>query len=88
MEKQSVFTFFKRYRFIGIVLLLILTGCQSSEPINSDTPGWFNHYFVYSFSVLIKWVAALFGDNYGIAIILITNANYKACFNAINDEAI
>ncbi|RDW19729.1 membrane protein insertase YidC [Oceanobacillus chungangensis] len=75
MEKTSVFTFFKKYK-IGFLLLLIvfLAGCQGAvnEPIDANTTGWFDHYFVYTFSRLIKGIAGVFNDNYGLSIIIIT----------------
>lgn len=56
------------------MIIILLSGCQdtSTEPINEDTKGIFNHYFVYSFSYLIKFLAGLFNGNYGLSIILIT----------------
>ncbi|RDW17575.1 OxaA precursor [Oceanobacillus arenosus] len=75
MEKTSVFTFFKKYKLIFLLLLVtLLAGCQGAvnEPIDANTTGWFDHYFVYSFSRLIKGIAGLFSDNYGLSIIIIT----------------
>lgn len=74
MEKRFVFTFFKKYSFIGIILLLFLTGCQSSynNPINAESTGFFDHYFVYPFSLFIKGLASILGEDYGLSIILIT----------------
>ncbi|MGI8317136.1 membrane protein insertase YidC [Halobacillus mangrovi] len=51
---------------------LVLAGC-SSNPDASST-GFFNNYFVDPFVIAIKMVAEAFGDNYGIAIIIITLA--------------
>ncbi|MUV38631.1 Membrane protein insertase YidC [Lentibacillus sp. JNUCC-1] len=73
MQHSSIFTLVKKYGLIGLLLLLVLTGCTDlNEPINSDTEGWFNHYFVYTFSVLIKGLAHFLNDSYGLAIIIIT----------------
>ncbi|WP_068675528.1 membrane protein insertase YidC [Oceanobacillus sp. Castelsardo] len=75
MEPKSVFTNFKKYSILlGILTLLLLSGCQSAsfEPINANSTGWFDHNFVYPFSLLIKGIAALFNDNYGLSIIIIT----------------
>ncbi|MFD1849851.1 membrane protein insertase YidC [Oceanobacillus bengalensis] len=75
MEKTSIFTSVKKYSFIlGILLLTLLSGCQAAtnDPINANSTGFFDHYFVYPFSELIKWIANLFNENYGISIILIT----------------
>src|SRR5699024_12819670 len=33
---------------------------------------FFNHYFVYNFSVLIKKLASILNGNYGLSIIIIT----------------
>ncbi|MEN2768293.1 membrane protein insertase YidC [Ornithinibacillus xuwenensis] len=72
MEKQSVFTFFKKYSVIGIILLIVfLAGCQGSGDSSADS-GWFNHYFIGTFSSLIKAVAGFFDDNYGLSIIVLT----------------
>lgn len=76
MSKQSVFTFFKKYRFISLILLVfILSGCQAAatgEAIDPETAGFFDKYFVYTFSIIIKGVATFFGGNYGLSIILVT----------------
>ncbi|MDY0407589.1 membrane protein insertase YidC [Virgibacillus soli] len=74
MEKRSVFTFFKKYGFIAIILLIFLAGCSGNinEPIDEQTTGFFNHYFVYNFSLLIKFLAKLFNGSYGLSIIIIT----------------
>ncbi|WP_163101319.1 membrane protein insertase YidC [Peribacillus alkalitolerans] len=56
------------------LLLVVLTGCQqtSTTTIEASTPGFFNHYFVYSFSVVLKTIAYWFNGNYGLSIILVT----------------
>ncbi|WP_112179584.1 membrane protein insertase YidC [Paraliobacillus zengyii] len=76
MSKQSVFTFFKKYRFVSlIVLLFILSGCQSAatgEAVDPDTAGFFDKYFVNTFSIIIKGVATFFDGNYGLSIVLVT----------------
>jgi len=70
MTGRSVFS---RFWFIPLLALLALTGCSVSDtPIDENTTGWFNHYFVYSFSRLIGFTAELFHGNYGLAIILVT----------------
>ena len=70
--QNHIFTFIKKYGFIGLILLLFLTGCQLNSPIDANSTGFFNHYFIYPFSLLIKFSASLFGGNYGLSIILIT----------------
>ncbi|WP_085992930.1 membrane protein insertase YidC [Oceanobacillus senegalensis] len=77
MESTSVFTFIKKYSIIlGMLFLLILSGCQGTtmEPIDANSTGWFDHYFVFPFSQLIIWIAGIFHDNYGLSIIVITIA--------------
>lgn len=54
------------------MLLLFLTGCQLNSPIDANSSGFFNHYFIYPFSLFIKSVASILGGNYGLSIILIT----------------
>ncbi|GAB4071889.1 membrane protein insertase YidC [Barrientosiimonas marina] len=73
MQRTSVFTAFKKYSLIGLILVIFLAGCGSlNEPITEDTEGIFNHYFVYNFSLLIKSIASVFNGSYGMAIIIIT----------------
>lgn len=75
MENNTIFTFIKRYRFIllGAFLLLTLTACGgSTEPIDENTSGFFNHYIVYNFSLLIKYFANLFNGSYGWSLVLMT----------------
>lgn len=75
MEKSSVFTFIKKYSGIGIILILIvfLAGCTGlDEPITENATGWFDYYFVYNFSRLIKWLASYLSGSYGLSIIVIT----------------
>ncbi|WP_053219313.1 membrane protein insertase YidC [Virgibacillus senegalensis] len=70
MEKHSVFTTFKKTGFILLTLLLLLTGCQGTS--DGGSTGWFHHYFIDSFSFLIKSMASLLNDNYGASIIVVT----------------
>ncbi|WP_284139603.1 MULTISPECIES: membrane protein insertase YidC [unclassified Virgibacillus] len=77
MAKKSVFTFKRGYLFIGILIsILLLSGCAGAvnDPIDANTTGWFNHYFVYNFSLLIKALASIFHGSYGLSIIVITLA--------------
>ncbi|MFY4776913.1 membrane protein insertase YidC [Metabacillus sp. RGM 3146] len=77
-KKLSAFIPVRILALFSIILLagLVLGGCQSasgqSHSITSQTPGFFNHYFVYTFSVIIKTFASWFGGSYGMAIILTT----------------
>ena len=75
METTSVFIKIKKYSFIilGLLTIVLLAGCQgTTEPISAKSTGWFDHYFVHTFSVLIKGLAGFFNDNYGLSIILLT----------------
>ncbi|MEW9675723.1 membrane protein insertase YidC [Lentibacillus sp. L22] len=72
MERKSVFTTLGKYSLIGILLLIVLTGCQLNEPISADSTGFFNHYFIYPFSVLLKGLASVLGGSYGLSIIILT----------------
>lgn len=56
---------------IGAILLL--TGCtEVNQPIDADSTGIWNEYFVYPLSLLIKYFAGLFNDNFGLAIVIVT----------------
>lgn len=74
--EQSVFTSCKKYTFVIFVLLmtLLISGCSGhiDTPIDAQTTGWFNHYFVYPFSLLIKQLATWLNGSYGLSIIVIT----------------
>ncbi|KAA0547066.1 membrane protein insertase YidC [Bacillus sp. BGMRC 2118] len=74
METKAAFTSRKLlYIGVGTVLLAMLSGCGiNSEAITNETPGFFNHYFVYSFSLVLKTIANWFHGNYGLSIILVT----------------
>ncbi|GGG03816.1 membrane protein insertase YidC [Paenibacillus abyssi] len=75
MINRSVFASLNKHawKLIPLSLLLLLSGCGSvTEPIDAQTTGWFNHYFIYSFSRLITFLAGLFNGNYGLSIILVT----------------
>jgi len=53
-------------------ITFVLSACSSQPNQNND--GFFHNYFVEPFATLIHWLAAIFNDNYGIAIIIITIA--------------
>ncbi|WP_042217019.1 membrane protein insertase YidC [Paenibacillus borealis] len=60
---------------LGIIPVIVLSGCSAASQSNSITaasPGLFNHFFIYPFSVLIKFFADTFHGNYGLAIVLMT----------------
>lgn len=72
MEKNTVFTFFKKYSIVTIILIVFLTGCTTNEPSDASSSGFFENYFIDPFSLLIKYVASLLGNNFGLSIIVIT----------------
>ncbi|TDQ38343.1 protein translocase subunit yidC [Aureibacillus halotolerans] len=56
-----------------IGVMLVLSGCtEINQPINADSQGIWNEYFVYPLSWLITEIAVFFSENYGLAIILVT----------------
>lgn len=56
-----------------IGLLAVLSACaQINEPITPESEGIWNQYFVYPLSWLITYFADLFGQNYGLSIIIVT----------------
>jgi YidC/Oxa1 family membrane protein insertase len=56
-----------------VTLLALISGCsQINEPITPESKGFWNEYIVYPLSWLIKYVANIFGGNYGLSIIVVT----------------
>ncbi|GGH80302.1 YidC/Oxa1 family membrane protein insertase [Pullulanibacillus pueri] len=56
-----------------ILLVGLLTGCTSyNEPINSNSTGIWNEWFVWPLSQFITYIANIFGGSYGMAIIICT----------------
>ncbi len=50
-----------------------MTGCtEINEEITKDSEGFWNQYIVYPLSWLITYVAEATGENYGLAIIVVT----------------
>jgi len=65
----------RRILLIGalISILLLMTGCtEINEPITTESEGFWNQYIVYPLSWLITYFATLFGENYGLSIIVVT----------------
>ncbi|MED4164991.1 membrane protein insertase YidC [Halalkalibacterium halodurans] len=58
--------------FAGILLLVALAGCSTTDPITSESEGIWNHFFVYPMSWLITTVANLLNGSYGLSIIIVT----------------
>src|SRR5690625_486991 len=65
-----------RKKLFGISLLigtLLLSGCtQIREPINADSTGFWNEWFVYPFSRVFIYFAELFNGSFGLSIIVVT----------------
>lgn len=60
---------------IAAIPLIVFSGCSAasqSSPVNADSSGIFNHFFIYPFSLLIKFFADAFHGNYGLSIVLMT----------------
>jgi len=56
-----------------IVVMAIAAGCnQTNQPITPQSTGIWNEYFVYPLSQLITYFATIFGNNYGLAIVVTT----------------
>ncbi|PEA56552.1 OxaA precursor [Bacillus pseudomycoides] len=56
-----------------IAVMAIAAGCnQTNQPITPQSTGIWNEYFVYPLSQLITYFAKLFGNNYGLAIVVTT----------------
>jgi YidC/Oxa1 family membrane protein insertase len=54
-------------------LIAVLSGCSEiNQAITPESKGVWNEYFVYPLSWLITYVAEMFKDNFGIAIIVVT----------------
>lgn len=61
--------------FLLIGIIALLSGCmQVDQPINEDSTGVWNKYFVYPLSWLITYFAGLFKGNYGygLSIVILT----------------
>jgi YidC/Oxa1 family membrane protein insertase len=56
-----------------LALGLLLAGCTLQRgPIDANTEGFFNHYFIYNFSRLLLLFGDWFGGNYGLSVIVVT----------------
>lgn len=54
-----------------VSFVFILAAC-SQEPIGPETEGFWDGMIIYNFSRAIIWISELFGNNYGIGIIVVT----------------
>jgi len=60
---------------LGLMSIVLLSGCSAadpSNPIEADSPGFFNHYLIYPFSLVLKYFANAFHGDYGLSIVLAT----------------
>ncbi|WP_042197193.1 membrane protein insertase YidC [Paenibacillus camerounensis] len=60
---------------IVLIPVIMLSGCSAAsptDPISADSTGIFNHFLIYPFSLMIKFIADAFHGNYGLAIVLMT----------------
>jgi len=56
-----------------LVVIFVLSGCtQVNEPINAESTGIWNKYFVYPLSTVITFFANNFNGSYGLAIVVVT----------------
>lgn len=59
--------------FVLIGLVLLLAGCtEYDQPITSESEGIWNEIFVYPLSWVITKIAQIFGNSYGLSIIIVT----------------
>ena len=52
-------------------LVLFLAACGTSD-ITADSEGFWDGIIIYNFARFIIWVSSIFGNNYGIGIIIVT----------------
>lgn len=58
---------------LGLVtLVLFLSACGNTESITSDSTGFWDGFVIYNFSRFIIALSELFGNNYGVGIIIFT----------------
>lgn len=66
----------KKRLLFGVLLVLLVSfmaGCtQVNEPITPDSEGFWNEYVVYPLSRVIIYFAELFGNSYGLSIVIVT----------------
>ncbi|EAC5824223.1 membrane protein insertase YidC [Listeria monocytogenes] len=56
-----------------IGLMAVLSGCgYSTDPIISESTGFWSHYIVFPLSWTITWFSDLFGGSYAVGIIVVT----------------
>ncbi|API90225.1 OxaA precursor [Marinilactibacillus sp. 15R] len=57
--------------FSMLGLVLFLAACGTSD-VTADSEGFWDGIIIYNFARFIIWVSSIFGDNYGIGIIIVT----------------
>lgn len=57
--------------FGALSLVLVLSAC-STDPVNSQSTGFWDHYIIWNFVRAIKALSNLFGGSYGWGIIIFT----------------
>ncbi|MGI2732431.1 membrane protein insertase YidC [Bacillus cytotoxicus] len=67
----------KSYRavliYLSLLLVFVLSGCSHASPIDANSTGIWDHYFVYPISFLLQFAHDhIAGGSFGVAIILIT----------------
>ncbi len=55
----------------AVSLMLVLAGC-STEPIDAQSTGFWDHYIVWNFVKAIQALSNIFGHNYGWGIVVFT----------------
>ncbi|SDC48320.1 YidC/Oxa1 family membrane protein insertase [Terribacillus halophilus] len=56
-----------------VLLVAALAGCApNTDPITSESTGFWNEYFIYPLSWLITYFSNLTGENFGLGIIIVT----------------
>ncbi len=56
-----------------VALMTVMAGCfDVNQPIDADSEGIWNSYFVYPLSWLIIYIAEAMGESYGMSIIIVT----------------
>ncbi|WP_085522433.1 YidC family membrane integrase SpoIIIJ [Tuberibacillus sp. Marseille-P3662] len=56
-----------------LLLVTVLAGCGNLQtPITSESEGFWNEWFIYPLSAFITYIAGIFNNSYGLAIIICT----------------
>lgn len=61
------------YVLISILMIVVLSGCaQVNTPIDAESTGFWNEYFVYPLSQVMTFFANQFSGSYGLSIVVVT----------------